>query len=196
MGCTLDWCKNAEPNLKCVQKTSAKKVKEHQDSIPKVAHTRSRRVTRTINTSVLGALLQEGPSVHPLLMPFHLLLSQMAVTKCQPPGRSHGQGAQIRWIWLCVMSRGIGHQTWTPQRNLTQWLFLLHCPWEKARGQFRTAVSPRRWLLIDRQCNLMENLNHIDYRDKITTHMKKTNSTKDYKLNKMDELTTPKQDKW
>lgn len=35
MGYTLDWCKNAEPNLNCVQKTSAKKVKEHQDSIPK-----------------------------------------------------------------------------------------------------------------------------------------------------------------
>lgn len=42
----------------------------------------------------------------------------------------------------------------------------------------------------------MENLNHIDHRDKITTHTKKTNATKDYKLNKMDELTTPKQDKW
>ena len=163
---------------------------------PKVADTRSRRVTRTINTSVFGALLQEGPSVHPLLMPFHLLLSQTAVTKCQPPGRSHGQGAQMRRIWLCVMRRGIGHQTWTPQRNLSQWLFLLHCPWEKARGQFRPAISPRRWLLIDRQCNLMENLNHTDYRDKITTHTKKTNTTKDYKLNKIDELTTLKQDKW
>ncbi|KAM7240201.1 hypothetical protein CapIbe_009696 [Capra ibex] len=50
-----------------------------------VADPRSRRVSRTTDTSVPGALLQEGPAAHPLLMLFHLLLSQTAVTKCQPP---------------------------------------------------------------------------------------------------------------
>ena len=51
---------------------------------PQVADPGSRRVSRTIDTSVLGALLQEGPATHPLLMLFHLLLSQTAVTECEP----------------------------------------------------------------------------------------------------------------
>ena len=45
---------------------------------PQVADPRSRRVSRTTDTSVPGALLQEGPAAHPLLMLFHLLLSQTA----------------------------------------------------------------------------------------------------------------------
>lgn len=36
-------------------------------------------------------------------VPFWLLLTWIAVTKCQPSGRSHGQGAQIGWAWPCVL---------------------------------------------------------------------------------------------
>lgn len=161
---------------------------------PQVADPGSRKVSRTIDTSVLGALLQEGPATHPLLMLFHLLLSQTSVTTCQPPGRRHGQGEQLRQIWPCAMKKEIGQQTWTPQRKLTQWPFLLPGPWGKARGQFRPAVFPRIWY-TDRgcnSCNPAENLNHRDYRDKIATHTSKTNTTKDDKCNMMDEP-TPKQ---
>lgn len=78
---------------------------------PQVADPGSRKVSRTIDTSVLGALLQEGPATCPLLMLFHLLLSQTAVTKCQLPGRRHGQGEHLRQIWPCAMKKEIGQQT-------------------------------------------------------------------------------------
>lgn len=64
--CTDDYCQKGEGSTKTA-------------TSPKVADSRSGRVSRSI-MQVLGALLQERPEIHPSPMPFHLPLSQTAVT--------------------------------------------------------------------------------------------------------------------